>query len=101
MRISKAEGREVDIVLILGFDLVKMNKGFEDDREGRRGSFPARLREIETKIERWQHDQSENINRTEAREMAGKLYERLFWNQYFAVAGGHRGVGESCRGRDC
>lgn len=65
MRTSNAERPEPDIVIRkLGFDLVKFKKCFEDnEREGRRGSFTVRLRERETRIEVWRHDQSENINR--------------------------------------
>lgn len=78
MRISKAEGREVDIVLRLGFDFTKRKEGFkETETEGGKGSFPARLSESETRSERWLHDRRENINRREEREMAGKLYRFL------------------------
>lgn len=64
---SKAEGREVDIGLSLGFDLVSVYKIFEEDRKGLGGSFPARLIENDMRIGRWRHDQSENINRKEER----------------------------------
>lgn len=75
MRTSNAERREPDIAAReLGFDLVEFKKCFDDKgREGRKGSFTVRLRERETRIEVWRHDQSENINR---RYMAGKLFVR-------------------------
>lgn len=70
MRTSKAEGREADIVLIaLGFDLMKIKQGFDErEREERRDTLPAKLRETEKRINLWRHGKTENINREEERE---------------------------------
>lgn len=98
---SKAEGRESDIVPYVNFCFGNANKGFEEkgpwrfrekEMENLSARFLAKLHESVFKFQQWRHDSTDNMNRKVVgwKEMAGKFAAGGIWKRIDDGGAGQR-----------